>query len=73
MKEELSLSVSVSRTVTLGNYNSAQVFVSVSGVKPGMDGAEIQDLVNVEGKIAYRYVAEAVNAKVEQLLQGVLS
>lgn len=72
MADELTLSVSLSRKVNLGNYNSAEVFVSVSGVKPGMDEADIHSLVTNEGKIAYSVVAAAVNEKAEALLKGIL-
>jgi len=70
--EQPTLAVSVSRKVNLGNYNSAEVFMSVSGIVPGMDEEAIQSLVNTEGNIAYQKLADAVNEKVSELLKGVL-
>ena len=67
-----TLAVSLTRKVNLGNYNSAEVFMSVSGIVPGMDEEAIQSLVNTEGKIAYQKLADAVNEKVSELLKGVL-
>lgn len=63
MSEGLSLSVSVSRKVNLGNYESADFFLSVSGIVPGTTEEEIAALVENEGKIAYRLLAAELNAR----------
>ena len=72
MADAPTLTVSLSRKVNLGNYNSAEVFVSVSGIAPGMDADEIASLVAKEGKIAFSVLADAVKEKTDALLQGVL-
>lgn len=72
MAEDLTLSVSLARKVNLGNYNSAEVFVSISGVKPGMGAEDVNNLLAVEGKIVFAAIAEQMKKKVDDLLQGVL-
>lgn len=63
----LSLSVSVSRKINLGNYESADVFLSVSGVTAQTTEAEVDELLATTGKLAYSKIAAQVNARVGEL------
>jgi hypothetical protein len=48
----------------MGNYESAKVFISVSGVKSGMTEGDISGLVLTEGQIAYRVIADRIRDRV---------
>jgi hypothetical protein len=57
-EREPTISVSMSRKLNLGNYESADCFVSISGVRAGMTDADLAPLM-ATGKIAW----EAVRAE----------
>lgn len=61
---ELTLTVSLSRKINLGNYESADVFMSISGLTAHTSAEEIDELIETTGQLAYRKVAAAL---VEQI------
>ena len=52
--------------VNLGNYESAEVWLSVSGVEPGTSTEEIDDALET-GKLAYERIRERMREKVAAL------
>lgn len=66
---EPRVSVSVAMKVNLGNYESADAFVSVSGLKEGATAAEIEALLDT-GKLAWSLMTTRLGAKVAELKEG---
>ena len=64
-----TVSVSVSMKVNLGNYESADAFVSVSGLREGTPLEEIEALLET-GKLAWGAMTERLAAKVKDLRAG---
>lgn len=62
----LSVSISLERKVNLGNYETAGIFISVNGVKPGTSAEDIDAALDT-GKIAYERIRLALKDKVEAL------
>lgn len=58
-QSEPTVSVSMSKKINMGNYESADAFVSVSGIKAGMTAEEIRPLLDT-AKIAWGEVATAL-------------
>lgn len=69
MESELRLCVKLSRKVNLGNYQSADVDMIVSGIAPSTTEEEIDALVTGQGALAYTRLASAIKAKVEAILK----
>ena len=67
MSEKLELSLSLSRKVNLGNYESADVFVSLSGLTSETTQAEIDELLSGAGALAYRSIADQLKEKVAKM------
>ena len=63
-KTPLTLSLSLSHKVNLGNYESADVFISISGVSQETTEAEIDDLLSGAGALAFKKCAGALKEKV---------
>ena len=59
----LTLSVSLSRKVNLGNYESADAFVSLSGLTPETTEADIDELLAGAGALAWRKCAEELKTQ----------
>lgn len=66
MTEGITVTLSLSRKVNLGNYNSADVFMSLNAVPVGAPQAEI-DAALVTGKVMFETLRVAVNEKAEAL------
>ena len=58
-----TVSVSVAMKINLGNYESADAFVSVSGLQAGASEAEITELMDT-GKLAWTVLTRALGEKV---------
>lgn len=68
MEEKLSLSISIDRKISDGNYGSAGAFISLSGITAETTQADIDELLNGAGALAYKAVASKVNEKVKEQL-----
>lgn len=66
MSEQPTVSVSVSMKVNLGNYESADAFVSLSGLNVDATAEEIEALLNT-GKVAWSLMTPRLYAKVGEL------
>ena len=67
MAEQLSVSISVSRKINLGNYESADAFLSISGVTEETTEAEIDELLDGKGALAFKKLADRMREKVDTL------
>lgn len=63
----LSMSVSVEMTVQFAPYQTAKCFMSVSGVKSGMDHNDIESLADNEGRIAFSILKDRLLQQVREL------
>lgn len=66
IKPELTTTVSVHQKVNIQNYESAEVFVSVSGITMHTTPDEIDDMLE-QSKVAYSKLAGVMKAKVALL------
>ena len=57
--------MSLSRKVNTGNYNSADVFVSVSGIGPTTTQEEIDAILDGPGALAFNSIRERLTAQVK--------
>lgn len=64
-----TISISVSRKVNLGNYESADVFVSLSGLSPDVSDEEITIALTGASRI-FDAIRRDVNAKANALRGG---
>ncbi len=63
---EPTVTVSMARKINLGNYESADCFVSISGVKVDTTPEEMDALLET-GKVAWEKVAGALRAEVRKI------
>ncbi len=63
MSDEPTIAVSMARKINLGNYESADCFVSISGIKDGMNAAEMESLLDT-GKVAWDLVRAALKDEI---------
>lgn len=61
-----TVSISLSRKVNLGNYESADLFLCVSNVQEGTTTEDIRKLMDT-GQLAYSVLREEMNAKINDL------
>lgn len=59
MSDEMTITVSMARKVNMGNFESADCFVSISGIKEGMTAMDIAPLL-VAGKFGWEAAREAL-------------
>ncbi len=65
--KETTITISMSRKVNLGNYSSADCFVSISGIKAGMTVEELTPLIDT-GKVGWELVKHALTEKVREII-----
>lgn len=65
----LSLALSLQHKINLGNYESAECFVSVSGVSVNTTPDDIDEILD-QSKIVYTKIAESLRAKIKQARAG---
>lgn len=70
MENELKGTVSVSMKLNLGNYQSADVFVSLSGVGPETTEADMDDLLQGNITVAYQKCLASVKAKCREIREN---
>ncbi len=65
-EEGLRVSVSVSKKVNLGNYQSADMFLAVSNIEVGAQPGDIREAIET-GELAFVLLEEAIDKKVRAL------
>lgn len=63
--EELRVSVSISRKINLGDYESADIFMAVSNLEPGIGEEEIEEAL-LTGDQAIQVLKRHVAAQVKK-------
>ena len=61
-----TVAVSVAMKINLGNYESADAFISLSGLEAGATAAEIDELLDT-GKLAWVQMSARLQEKVSEL------
>ena len=69
-ERELSMTLSLSQKVNLGNYESADVFVSLSGITKDTTPDEMDALLEDQAKIAFSKIAGLLRDKVGKAREG---
>lgn len=64
---ELSLSMSISRKVNLGNYESADVFISISGITAETTSEQMDELLEKNGALAYGKLRADLTKKLDEV------
>jgi hypothetical protein len=64
---ELSATLSIAMKVNLGNYESADAFLSLSGITPETTQEEMEDLLDGPARIAYDALKVRLGARVADL------
>lgn len=59
--------MSVTRKINLGNYESADAFISISGISEDTTPKEIDAILDGPGAIAYRKIADRLNARIKDM------
>lgn len=62
-----TVTVSLSRRVNLGNYESADVFMSVNGISHETTEEDISALLDGPGAVAYKCIRTRLAEKVKDL------
>jgi len=68
-EQKPTVSVSVAMKVNLGNYESADAFISVSGLEAGATEAQIEELLDT-GHLAWGMLTTRLGAKVSEMRRG---
>lgn len=65
-----SMSMSISRKVNLGNYESADVFVSIQGITEDTTPEQIDSLLDMQDKIVYAKLRECLKGKIRDVMDN---
>ena len=63
---EMKVSVSVSRKINLGNYESVDIFMALSNVEPGASEEEIEEAMET-GDMAWQVLKKHVAEKLRSI------
>lgn len=66
---EMKVAVSLGRKVNIGNYESIDIFMAVSGVEPGATDAEILEAL-ATGERAFQLLVAKMQDKLGQVKRG---
>lgn len=66
----LTATVSVAQKVNLGNYESADVFISVSGINEVTTSEDVAALLDGAGEVAYAHLKVRLAKRVAELRAG---
>lgn len=69
MANDMTVTVSLSQKVNIGNYESVEAFVAVSGVPVGASEEDIQAALET-GKVAYSKIAATLKEKVATIREN---
>jgi len=64
--------VSISQKVNLGNYESAEVFLSLTNLRPGTSAEEIAEALEI-GQLAYKRIRDRMVGLIERVRSGDLT
>lgn len=64
--QEPRVAVSLSRKLNIGNYESVDLFMAISGIEPGATEAEIEELL-VTGDRAFQLLKKNMGAKIKAI------
>lgn len=67
MRDRLYMGMSISRKVNLGNYESADVHLSMNGITVETTEAEMDAMLNEQGALAFSKMKEKLKEKVKEL------
>ncbi len=67
--EEPRIAVSISRKLNVGNYESVDIFMAVSGIEPGATTEEIKELL-VTGDRAFNLLKDNMATKIKEIKQA---
>lgn len=66
---DMRVAVSISRKINLGNYESVDIFMAVSGVEPGATDAEILEAL-ATGERAFQLLKAKLADKIGEVKRG---
>ena len=72
LTREPGVSVSIGRKINLGNYESADIFMSVNGLEPGASDAEIEEAL-ATGDRAFVILKRHMLARLKEVRDGAVS
>ena len=68
-QDDVRVAVSISRKINLGDYESVDIFMSVSGLEVGVTGQEIEEAL-ATGQQAFTLLSKRIRARMDQVRAG---
>ena len=72
LTREPGVSVSIARKINLGNFESADIFMAVTGLEPGASDAEIEEAL-ATGDRAFQILRKHMQARLKAVREGALN